>query len=193
MLTRADLWSLEAYAQQRASFRVQAMARKRLRTVPVGDHLTLLFEDEMTVRYQVQEMLRIERIFEPQAIQDELDAYNPLIPDGHNWKATLLIEYADVAERVARLRALLGVEKRVGLRVDGFSAMYPVADEDMIRASAEKTSAVHFLRYEVPLDQRHALREGALLAVGVDHAAYAEPWSWLTESQRLALLQDLHD
>lgn len=190
-LTRHDLWSLEAYAEQRPHFRAQVMSHKRLRTLHLGDHLTLLFEDRTTILYQVQEMLRIERIFEAQAIEDELAAYNPLIPDGGNWKATLLIEYPDSHQRAERLRQLCGVATRITLQVEGFPAIEPVSDEDLPRETAEKTSAVHFLRYEVPLVQCQALRQGAQLAAAVDHPAYAAAAVWVPEDLRLSLLGDL--
>lgn len=153
--------------------------------------MTLLFEDRLTIRYQIQEMLRIERIFEAKAIEDELAAYNPLIPDGDNWKATLLIEYPDVGQRVERLRQLCGVATRVVLQVEGFPPLHPHSDEDMDRETAEKTSAVHFLRYDCPATQRQALREGARLAASVDHPAYSVAAAWVPESFRQGLLADL--
>lgn len=148
-LTRADLLSLENYAQQRAEFRARAMAHKQQRTVHLGEHLTLIFEDRLSVQYQVQEMLRIERIFEAAGIQDELDAYNPLIPDGSNLKATLLIEYADVEQRKRELVRLRHIEHAIALRVHGHAPVVAVADEDMERSNEEKTAAVHFLRFEL--------------------------------------------
>jgi hypothetical protein len=148
-LTRSDLLSLEAYAAQRADFRARVMAHKKQRTVHVGEHLTLVFEDRLSIQYQVQEMLRIERIFEPEGIQDELDAYNPLIPDGRNLKATLLIEYDDVDERKRELVRLRGIEHAIALTVRGHAPSVAVADEDMERSNEEKTAAVHFLRFEL--------------------------------------------
>lgn len=191
MLKREDLWSLEDYARNRPRFRAEAMAHKRQRTLHVGEHLTLLFEDRLTILYQVQEMLRIEKIFETGGIEDELAAYNPLIPDGGNWKATLLIEYADVDIRVERLRQLRGVANQITLQVEGFPPLNPVSDEDLSRETAEKTSAVHFLRYDLPIVQRHALRDGAQLAAAVDHPSYSVASFWVAESLRLALLNDL--
>jgi len=140
--------------------------------VQLGDHLTLLFEDELTIRYQVQEMLRIERIFEETGIQGELDAYNPLVPDGTNWKATMLIEYPDVDERKRMLERLKGVEREVWVQVQGCSGVHAIADEDLERETEEKTSSVHFLRFELAPDMRQALRKGAAISVGVDHPEY---------------------
>src|SRR5258705_722068 len=148
-ITPDSLMSLEAYAKARREFRERVLAHKKARTVHLGEHVTLLFEDELTIRYQIQEMLRVERIFEEAGIRDELDAYNPLIPDGSNWKATMLIEYPDVAERQVKLALLRGIEDRVWARVAGHDRVYAIADEDMERANDEKTSAVHFLRFEL--------------------------------------------
>ncbi|WP_329742531.1 DUF3501 family protein [Dyella sp. A6] len=148
-LVRSDLLSLEDYAQQRTDFRARVMAHKKKRTVQLGDHLTLIFEDRMTIQYQIQEMLRIERIFEPAGIQDELDAYNPLIPDGGNLKATLLIGYDDVDERKRALVRLRDIEHHMTLTVDGHEPAIAIADEDMERSNEEKTAAVHFLRFEL--------------------------------------------
>lgn len=171
-ITRESLLSLESYAKQRPQFRARVLAHKKNRTVPVGDHITLVFEDELTIRYQVQEMLRIERAFEEDAILDELAVYNPLVPDGTNWKATMMIEYPDEAERRARLAELRGVEERVWVQVDGQDRIFAIADEDLERENAEKTSSVHFLRFELPEVARRALRDGAPLAVGIDHPKY---------------------
>ena len=148
------------------------MAHKKRRTVRLGDHLTLLFEDELTIRYQVQEMLRIERIFEEAGIQGELDAYNPLVPDGTNWKATLLIEYPDVEERRRMLERLKGIEREVWVQVQACAGVHAIADEDLERETDEKTSSVHFLRFELAPDMCHALRQGAGVVVGVDHPEY---------------------
>jgi len=167
-----SLLSLEAYARERNAYRSRVIAHKQLRTVHVGEHVTLIFEDEQTVRYQVQEMLRIERIFEAQGIRDELAAYNPLIPDGRNWKATMLIEYPDEAERRRRLAELKGVEARTWVEVEGCARVFAIADEDMERENEEKTSAVHFLRFELAPPMRAAMKGGAGLAVGVDHPNY---------------------
>ena len=172
MIKRDSLLSLEAYARERNAFRARVMEHKKLRTVHLGDHLTLLFEDELTIRYQVQEMLRIERIFEEAGIQGELDAYNPLVPDGTNWKATMLIEYPDVDERKRMLERLKGIEREVWVQVQGCTGVHAIADEDLERETEEKTSSVHFLRFELTPEMCQALRKGAGLAVGVDHPEY---------------------
>src|SRR5579859_3723502 len=160
-LERSDLWSLEEYAQQRTTFRARVMQHKRSRTLHIGPNLTLLFEDRLTMQYQVQEMLRTERIFEAAGIQEELDAYNPLIPDGRNWKATMLIEYADEVERRAALAKLIGVEKQVWLEIRGQGRIVPIADEDLERETEEKTASVHFLRFELTPAMVQALKGGA--------------------------------
>ncbi|MGH8708348.1 MAG: DUF3501 family protein, partial [Burkholderiales bacterium] len=171
-IERASLWPLEAYARERNAFRARVIEHKRQRTVHLGEHVTLIFEDELTIRYQIQEMLRIERTFEEAGIQDELDAYNPLVPDGTNLKATMMIEYPEVAERQAALARLKGVEARVWVQVAGGARVYAIADEDLERENEEKTSAVHFLRFELDAQMRKALRCGAGLAIGVDHPQY---------------------
>jgi len=167
-----SLLSLEAYARERNAYRSRVIAHKKLRTVHAGDAVTLLFEDEQTVRYQVQEMLRIERIFEDQGIRGELEAYNPLIPDGSNWKATMLIEYPEPEERRRRLAGLKGIEDRTWVQVEGCARVYAIADEDLERENEEKTSSVHFLRFELDEAMRRALKGGAGLLVGVDHPNY---------------------
>jgi len=172
MIKRDSLLSLEAYARERNAFRARVMEHKKRRTVHLGDHLTLLFEDELTIRYQVQEMLRIERIFEEAGIQGELDAYNPLVPDGTNWKATMLIEYTDVDERKRMLERLKGIEGEVWVQVQGCNGVHAIADEDLERETEEKTSSVHFLRFELTAQMCQALRKGAAVSVGVDHPAY---------------------
>jgi hypothetical protein len=182
--------SLETYARERARFRAQVLDHKKNRTVHLGGHLTLQFEDELTIRYQVQEMLRIERIFEENGIQGELDAYNPLVPDGSNWKATMLIEYPDVEERRRMLAALKGIERRVFVEVQGCERVYAIADEDLERETEEKTSSVHFLRFELDGRMREALRRGAALTVGVDHAQYRAS-TLLPANARDALAADL--
>src|SRR5690242_17948094 len=172
-ITRESLLTLEAYAKERTAFRARAIAHKRTRTVPVGEHVTLLFEDELTIRYQIQEMLRIEKTFEEAGIQDELDVYNPLVPDGSNWKATMLIEYEDVEERQRALARLQGIEKRIWVRVEDEEPVYAIADEDLDRAHPEKTASVHFLRFELTPRMVSALKSGAALAIGVDHPQYS--------------------
>jgi hypothetical protein len=171
-IERASLLSLEAYARERDTFRARVIEHKRHRTVHLGEHVTLIFEDELTVRYQIQEMLRIERTFEEAGIQDELDVYNPLVPDGTNLKATMLIEYPDLAERQAALARLKGIEDHVWVQVEGCARAYAIADEDLERENEDKTSAVHFLRFELEAEMRKALRRGTGLAIGVDHPRY---------------------
>lgn len=189
-LQAADLMTLEAYAKARPVMRQQVIAHKKDRTVALGDHITLLFEDDITVRYQVQEMLRVERIFEEDGIRDELNAYNPLIPDGSNWKATLLIEYPDVEERRVMLARLKGVEDRVWVQVEAHERVNAIADEDLERENDEKTSSVHFLRFELTAAMKTALAAGSRLAMGVDHADYSVGIE-ATPATRAALLRDL--
>jgi hypothetical protein len=169
---RDSLLSLEAYARERNAFRARVIEHKKRRTVHLGEHVTLIFEDELTVRYQIQEMLRIERIFEEAGIDDELEAYNPLVPDGSNLKATMMIEYPDAAERQRSLARLKGIEDRAWVQVEGGARVYAIADEDLERENEEKTSAVHFLRFELDAAMRKALRDGVQLRVGVDHPQY---------------------
>ena len=171
-LAAADLLSLEQYARERDGFRASVIEHKRARTVPIGPHVTWIFEDRLTVQYQVQEMLRIERIFEAAGIAEELDAYNPLIPDGGNWKATMMIEYPDPSVREAALVALRGIEDRCYVEVDGFPRVIAIADEDLERQNATKTSAVHWLRFELPPAARDAIRRGATVTAGADHPQY---------------------
>ena len=172
MIKRESLLSLEAYARERRAFRARVIEHKKRRTLRLGENLTLLFEDELTIRYQVQEMLRIERIFEEDGIQHELDAYNPLVPDGGNWKATMLLEYPDADERRRMLARLRGIERRVWAEVEGCARVGAVADEDLERENDEKTSAVHFLRFELDPAMRARLRGGAALRFGVEHPEY---------------------
>ena len=192
-LTRADLWSLEDYAARRAEFRARVMTHKQHRRLALGDHLTLCFEDRLTIQYQVQEMLRIERIFEAEGIEAELDAYNPLIPDGGNWKATLMIEYADAEERRAALARLVGVEHQVWVRVHGFGNVRARADEDMERSNADKTSAVHFLRFDLNPEMIAAVRAGAAIGAWVDHPACRFICEPVPDAVRDALAADLGD
>ena len=189
-LQAGDLMTLEAYAKARPEMRQRVIAHKKDRTVALGEHITLLFEDDVTVRYQVQEMLRVERIFEEDGIRDELDAYNPLIPDGSNWKATLLIEYPDVEERRVMLARLKGVEDRVWVQVEAHERVSAIADEDLERENDEKTSSVHFLRFELTPLMKAALAGGARLAMGVDHVDYSVGIE-VTPESRTALLRDL--
>ncbi len=193
MVTRDSLMTLEAYARQREEFRAKVMAHKKNRKVYVGNHVTLMFEDELTMRYQIQEMLRVERIFEEDGIRDELEAYNPLIPDGSNWKATMLIEYPDVEQRRQMLTRLKGAEKRVWVQVSGCSRVHAIADEDMEREDEEKTSAVHFLRFELTPDMIRSLKHGAALVIGIDHPAYQVAGETVGDAVRLSLIKDLRD
>jgi len=192
-LTQDRLMSLEAYAKVRPEFRTRVMAHKRNRAVPLGSHVHLLFEDALTIQYQIQEMLRAERIFEERGIRDELDAYNPLIPDGSNWKATMMIEYPDEAERRERLTQLIGIEDRVWVQVAGHARVYAIADEDLERETAEKTSSVHFLRFDLDAKMISALRGGATLAIGVDHPEYTCALEPVTDAIRQSLVADLQD
>ena len=171
-ITPASLLTLEAYAKIRKSSREQAIAHRWLRTVRVGDYISVQFEDEQTIRRQIQEMLHIEKIFEEAGIQDEIDAYQPLVPDGSNWKATMLIEYPDVEQRKRELARLIGIEDRMYVEVAGHARVYAIADEDLERENDEKTSAVHFLRFEFDAAQRDAIRSGASVTLGCDHANY---------------------
>ena len=189
-IARESLLSLEAYARSRSEFRARAIEHKRRRSVHVGEHLTLLFEDELTVRYQIQEMLRVERIFEEADIRGELDAYNPLVPDGSNWKATMLLEYPDPGERQARLAELKGVERRTWVQVEGCERVYAIADEDLERENDEKTSSVHFLRFELSAEMVRALRNDAGLTMGADHPRYQASTPIGPETKR-SLIEDL--
>ena len=171
-LTPADLLSLEQYHRDRNAFRARVIAHKKNRHAAIGPNVTLYFEDRLTIQYQVQEMLRIERLFESEAIEDELAAYNPLIPDGGNLKATMMLEYPDVAERRAALQRLAGVERNVYVEVEGFARATAIADEDLARSDEDKTSAVHFLRFEVDAAARAALKSGAAHTLGIDHPQY---------------------
>ena len=190
-LTRADLYSLEQYAEQRPDMRAQVMAHKKNRKVHIGPVATLYFEDRMTMQYQIQEMLRVERIFEAAGIEEELDAYNPLIPDGSNWKATFMIEEPDVEKRPALLASLIGIEDRVWVRIDGNEQVFAVADEDMDRDTEEKTSAVHFLRFELSEKMVADLQQGAALGAGIDHPHYEYAVEPVAEPVRESLLADL--
>ena len=190
-LTRDDLFSLEKYAEARADFREGVLAHKRDRRLALGTNAALYFEDRMTMQYQVQEMLRIERIFEAEGINEELDAYNPLIPDGSNWKATFMVEFPDVEERQAMLQQLVGIEDVVFVQVGEFDKVYAIADEDLDRADEKKTSAVHFLRFELSPEMVQALKDGSHLSAGIDHDNYQVEISPIAENIRLSLLGDL--
>lgn len=189
-LKRSDLMSLEDYAQRRAGFRREVIAHKRDRHLSLGEHVRLMFEDRLTIQYQVQEMLRVERIFEAAGIEEELEAYNPLIPDGTNLKATMLIEYPDVEQRRRELARLIGIEDRVWVQVAGHERVFAIADEDLERETEEKTSSVHFLRFELTPGMITGLKGGAALAVGVDHASLSACLDPVSEASRRALLAD---
>jgi len=186
-----DLFSLEQYAKQRPEFRSRMIAHKRVRTLQCGPNATWLFEDRLTVQYQVQEMLRIERIFEAEGIADELGAYNPLIPDGSNWKVTLLIEFPDAAERRVALAKLKGVEDHCWVQVGGHERVFAIADEDLERENDEKTSSVHFLRFELTPAMVAASKAGAAISIGMDHDAYRHAIDPLPQASREALVRDL--
>lgn len=190
-LTREDLWSLEEYAARRADFRAEVMAHKKTRQLPLGDHARLYFEDATTIRYQIQEMLRIERVFEPAGIEEELSAYNPLIPDGHNWKATFMIEIPDPEQRAVRLGQMIGIEDQVWLQVGELDRIVPIADEDLDRTTADKTSSVHFLRFEITPEQINALKDGAPLFAGIDHLGYPVEHHEVAAEIRASLVADL--
>ncbi len=190
-LTRDQLMPLEQYAKTRNEFRAKVMAHKKNRQVQIGPNATLYFEDRLTMHYQVQEMLRAERIFEEEGIEDELNAYNPLIPDGANWKATFMIEYGDEDLRRVALAKMIGVEHRVWVQVEGHDKVRPIADEDLERTTEEKTSSVHFLRFELTPTMVKAVKSGAAVSMGIDHPAYTHSVSPLPEAIRASLAQDL--
>jgi hypothetical protein len=190
-LTRDDLYSLEQYSGVREKFRGEILEHKRNRRLELGTNAALYFEDRMTMQYQVQEMLRIERIFEADGINEELEAYNPLIPDGSNWKATFMVEFPDADERQVMLKQLVDIENRVFVRIGDLDKSYAIADEDLERADETKTSAVHFLRFELTADMAAALRDGVQLNAGIDHENYQVEISPVAENIRLSLLGDL--
>ena len=190
-LTREQLYTLEDYAKLRPEFRARVMAHKKNRKVHIGPHATLYFEDRLTMQYQIQEMLRAERIFEASGIQDELDAYNPLIPDGSNWKATFMMEYPDEEERRVQLQKLIGIERHVWAQVGDFARVTPVADEDLERETEEKTSSVHFLRFELTPDMVAAVKQGASISMGIDHPAYIHAVEPVAQNIRDSLAEDL--
>ena len=191
MLAREDLWGLEDYAEKRAEFREQVMAHKQNRRVQIGAHVVLVFEDLLTIRYQIQEMLRIEKVFESAGIQEELDAYNPLIPDGDNWKCSMLIQYPDVDERKQRLKELIGIEQKVWASIGEGERLFGIADEDMERANETKTSAVHFLRFQLGQEDMAAAQRGERITFGIEHGNYAAPEVTLDDAAREALAADL--
>jgi hypothetical protein len=191
LLTRDDLYSLEQYAERRAEMRTAVMKHKKDRQLHIGPHATLYFEDKQTMLYQIQEMLRVERIFEAAAIQEELDTYNPLIPDGSNWKATFMIEYTNVEERQQALAQMVGIEQQVWMQVQGCDRVYAIADEDLERADEEKTSAVHFLRFELSAEMVEAVRAGVDINAGIDHSSYTHSLEPIPRNIRDSLARDL--
>lgn len=190
-IARDSLLTLEAYSKARNVLRTEVIAHKKIRNVQLGNHVSLLFEDEKTLRYQVQEMLRIEKIYEEDGIQSELDAYNPLLPDGSNFKATMLIEYTNEIERKSALAKLIGIEDRLFIQVEGQARVYAIADEDLERENAEKTSAVHFVRFELTPPMKTALKSGAQMMLGCDHPNYPQHLEELPQETLAALLRDL--
>ena len=190
-LTRDDLWSLEESSTRRADLRAEVMAHKKNRQLALGEHVRFYFEDATTIRYQIQEMLRIERVFEAEGIEEELSAYNPLIPDGHNWKATFMIEIPDPAQRAVRLGEMIGIEDQVWLQVGDMDRIVPIADEDLDRTTADKTASVHFMRFEVTPEQINALKDGAALYAGIDHPSYTIERCEVPQAIRDSLVSDL--
>ena len=190
-LTREDLYSLEEYVEMRDDYRKKIMAHKKDRRLEIGDNILMMFEDRLIMQYQVQEMLKAEKIFEAAGIEEELGAYNPLIPDGSNWKATMLIQYPDVEERQHKLTQLIGIENTIWMQVEGFDKVYAIADEDLERDTEEKTSAVHFMRYELDADMITAVKTGAAISAGVDHENYQAVISPIAVNIRDSLASDL--
>jgi len=190
-LNPSDLYSLEQYSKLRADMRAKVIEHKKNRTVHIGANVTWIFEDRLTIQYQIQEMLRVERIFEEEGIRDELNAYNPLVPDGSNWKATFLVEYLDVEERRQALIKLKDIEHRCWVQIDGFDRVFAVADEDMERSNDEKTSAVHFLRFELTPAMCAAAKAGAAINMGVDHSGYHQALMPVADAVRATLVKDL--
>ena len=190
-LTREDLWSLEEYSAKRAEFKKQVLELKKNRQVALGPNATLYFENEQTIRYQIQEMLRIEKVFEADGINDELEAYNPLIPDGSNWKATFMIEYGDPEERAKALSKLVGVEDKVWVQVDGFDKVYAIANEDLERSTEEKTSAVHFMRFELSAGMSKAVKENVDLSMGIDYEDFDQLVKPVSDVTRASLMADI--
>lgn len=190
-LTREDLYTLEKYAEIRNDFRTRVMQHKKNRRLSIGPNATLYFEDRLVMQYQIQEILRTERIFEAEGINEELEAYNPLIPDGSNWKATFMIEFPDEAERRVALSKMIGVEDKTWIMVEGFEKVFPIADEDLERDNETKTSSVHFLRFELSKDMIAALKSGANLSAGIDHPAYSHAVASVPANIRDSLVSDL--
>jgi Protein of unknown function (DUF3501) len=190
-ITRDSIMTLEDYAKARQDFRAQVMSHKKNRKVSLGKNVTLIFEDELTIRYQIQEMLRAEKIFEEKGIIDEIEAYKALIPDGRNWKATMMIEYPDPVVRADKLTKLVGIENKVWAKIENYAPVFAIADEDLDRATEEKTSAVHFLRFELNQDMIRALHKGASLSMGIDHPIYLEQIKQVDKLVSNSLIDDL--
>ena len=190
-LTKGDLYSLEEYSSMRKEYRLKMMEHKKNRVLTLGEHATLHFEDRTLMQYQIQEMLRAEKIFDAEGIQEEIDAYNPLIPDGANWKATFMLEYDDEVIRRQRLAELIGVEKKVWVAVEGFNKVYPICNEDLERETDDKTSSVHFMRFELSLEMISALKDGAQISAGIEHSKYLVTVDSLPDAMRSSLTQDL--
>ncbi len=190
-LQRSDLLSLENYAQDRTAFRDRVMLHKKNRKLELGPNATIAFEDRLTIQYQIQEMLRVERIFESQGIEEELTAYNPLIPDGNNWKATFMIEFTDPEVRQQALQKMLGIEDKVWIKIGDYATVYAIADEDMDRTTAEKTSAVHFLRFQLNDEQISAIKSGASVQAGIDHENYCHTVE-IADAIKQSLIEDLN-
>jgi len=190
-ITRDSIMTLEDYAKARQDFRAQVMSHKKNRKVSLGKNVTLIFEDELTIRYQIQEMLRAEKIFEEKGIIDEIEAYKALIPDGRNWKATMMIEYPDPVVRADKLTKLVGIENKVWAKIENYASVFAIADEDLDRATEEKTSAVHFLRFELNQDMIRALHKGASLSMGIDHPVYLEQIKQVDKLVSNSLIDDL--
>ena len=191
-LNRDDLYSLEQYADARPDFRNRVLEHKRHRRIQVGPHAVFYFEDRLTIQYQVQEMLRVERIFEAEGIEEELEAYNPLIPDGSNWKATFMLEYADPGERRQALAQLVGIEDHLWVQIEGCERVWAITDEDLERSTEDKTSAVHFLRFELTPEMVSLVKNGAAISLGIDHPGYSYQIDDLAPPARDSLLMDLH-
>lgn len=190
-IKREDLYSLEEYSAMRQEYRMKMMEHKKDRVLRLGEHATLHFEDRLLMQYQIQEMLRAEKIFDAEGIQEEIDAYNPLIPDGKNWKATFMLEYDDEVIRRQRLAELIGIEKKVWVAVNGFDRVYPICNEDLERETEDKTSSVHFMRFELTSEMIDALKEGASISAGIDHERYSVTVDALSKNMRNSLVQDL--
>lgn len=189
--TTEDLFTLEKYSKIRTEFRAKVMEHKKHRRIPIGPNASLYFEDRLTIQYQIQEMLRIEKVFEEKGIQDELDAYNPLVPDGTNWKATFMVEFPDAEERRVKLAQLIGIERKTWMKVAGFDKIYPIANEDLERETEEKTSSIHFLRYELTPDMIKAVKSGAQLSAGIEHENYTHTVDPVPGDVRDSLAEDL--